>query len=99
MVRHGESETKQTNDGADQAFGLAQGQAEYGLERQRRRDRQGRIVRLTARRGARLRVPGRNRLVREPDRQAPALAQGGITLGPVRDPAPLFRDMVAASSI
>src|SRR4051812_43666725 len=32
MVRHGESETKQADDGADQAFGLAQSQAEYGLE-------------------------------------------------------------------
>src|SRR4051812_20579576 len=94
MVRHGESETKQADDGADQAFGLAQGQAEHGLERQRRRDRQGGIVRLTARRGARLGVPGRNRLVREPDRQAPTLAQGGIILGPVCDPAPLLRDMM-----
>ena len=61
MVGNGEIETKQTEDGADQAFGLAQGQAEYGLERQRRRDRQRRVVRLTARRGAGLGVPGRDR--------------------------------------
>src|SRR4051794_10745906 len=36
-----EIKTEQTKDGADQAFGLAQRQAEHGLERQRRRDRQG----------------------------------------------------------
>src|SRR3954452_15372791 len=32
-------------------------------------------------------------------RQAPTLAQGGIILGPVRDPAPLLRDMMPAISI
>src|SRR3954466_15391258 len=74
VVGNRESETEQTNDGADQAFGLAQGQAEHGLERQRRRDRQSRIVRLAARRGAGLGVPGRDRRRREPDRQTPALA-------------------------
>src|SRR3954470_546375 len=99
MVRHGESETKQADDGADQAFGLAQGQAEYGLEGQRRRDRQRRIVRLTSGRSAGLSVPGRDRRLGEPDRQAPTLAQGGIILGPVRDPALLFRDTMPASSI
>src|SRR4051794_20736609 len=78
------SRRKQADDGADQAFGLAQSQAEYGLGGQRRRDRQRRVVRLPAWRGARLRPPGRNRLVREPDRQTPALAQRG----PVRHPAP-----------
>ena len=90
MVGNREIETEQANDGADQAFGLAQSQTEHGLERQGRRDRQIRVVRLTARRGARLRVPGRDRRLREPDRQAPALAQGGIILGPVRDPALLL---------
>ena len=49
MVRDGEIETEQADDGADQPFGLAQSQAEHGPQRQRRRDRQGRIVRLTAR--------------------------------------------------
>ena len=99
MVGNREIETQQANDRADQAFGLAQSQTEHGLERQGRRDRQIRVVRLTARRGARLGVPGRDRLLREPDRQAPALAQGGIILGPVRDPAPLLRDTMPAISI
>jgi hypothetical protein len=99
MVGNGEIETKQTDDGADQAFGLAQGQAEYGLERQRRRDRQRRVTRLTAPRGAGLGVPGRDRRLGKPDCQAPALAQGRIVFGPVRDPAPLFRDAVTAISI
>src|SRR4051794_25253293 len=56
-------------------------------------------MRLATRRGARLRVPGCDCLLREPDRQAPTLAQGRIVFGPVRDPAPLLRDAVTASSI
>src|SRR5215203_2914350 len=96
MVGNREIETQQANDRADQAFGLAQRQAEHGLEGQRRRDRQIRVVRLPARRGARLSLPGRDRLLREPDRQAPALAQGSIIFGPVRHPAPLLGDAMPA---
>ena len=92
MVGNGEIETKQAEEGADQALGLAQGQAEYGLERQRRRDRQRRVVRLSARRGAGLGVPGRDHRLGEPDGQAAALSQGRIIFGPIGDPAPLFRD-------
>src|SRR4051794_35985204 len=51
------------------------------------------------RRGARLGLPSRNCRLREPHRQAPALAQGGIVFGPVRDPAPLLGDMMAARGI
>jgi len=48
MVRDGEIETEQADDGADQPFGLPQSQAEHDAQRQRRRNRQGRIVWLTA---------------------------------------------------
>src|SRR4051794_26269053 len=41
----------------------------------------------------------RDRRLREPDRQAPTLAQGSIVFGPICHPAPLFGDMVTASSI
>src|SRR4051794_15346502 len=99
VVGSSEIETQQANDRADQPFGLAQSQTEHGLERQGRRDRQIRVVRLTAWCGARLGFPSRDRLLREPDRQAPTLAQGRIVLGPVRHPAPLFGDMVTAISI
>ena len=51
------------------------------------------------RRGAWLCLPGHDRLLREPHRQAPALAQGRIVFSPVRDPAPLLGDTMAASSI
>jgi hypothetical protein len=54
MVGHGEVETEQVEDGGDQPFGLAQGQAEHGAERQGRRDRQRRVARLSAPAGARL---------------------------------------------
>src|SRR3954469_4705810 len=52
-----EIETKQANDRADQAFGLAQSQAEHGLERQGRQDGELGIPGLPAAGGARLRVP------------------------------------------
>src|SRR5215218_11177646 len=96
MVRNREIETEQADDGADQPFGLAQSQTEHSFEGQGRRDRQIRVVWLAARRGAGLRLPGRNRRLREPDRQAPALAQGGIILGPVRDLVLLLGNVVAA---
>ena len=54
---------------------------------------------LTASCRAGLRPPGGNRLLREPDREASALAQGGVVLGPVRHPVPLLGDMVTASGI
>ena len=49
--------------------------------------------------GARLRPPGRDRLLREPDRQAATLAQGGVVVRPVGDPVPLLGDVVTASSV
>ena len=45
-----------------------------------------------------LRPPGRDRLLREPDRQAPALTQAGVLRAPVRHPVPLLGDVVTASS-
>ena len=54
---------------------------------------------LPARRGAGLGAPGRDRLLGEPDRQAAALAQGGVILGPVGDPVPLLGDAVTASGV
>src|SRR3954469_15763032 len=44
-------------------------------------------------------MPGRDCVLGKPDRQAPTLAQGHVVFGPIRHPAPLFGDMVAASSI
>ena len=96
MVGHGEIETEQADDRPDQTFGLAQREAEHGAQGQRRRDRQGGVVRLAAGRGAPLGTPGRDRGVGEPDRQAPALAQGSVILRPIRDLVPLLRDMVPA---
>ena len=99
MVRNGQIKPEQPEDGADQPFGLAQRQAEHGPQRQGRQDRQGRVVRLAARRGAGHRAPGRDRRLGEPDRQAATLAQGGVVLGPVGHPVPLLGDVVTASGI
>src|SRR4051812_42044380 len=42
---------------------------------------------------------GRDRLIAEPDRQAPALPEGGLVVGPVGDPVPLPGDAVTASGV
>ena len=99
MVRHGEIEAEQGDDGADQPFGLPQRQAEHRPQRQRRRDGQGRIARLAASRRSRLSLPGRDRRVGEPDRQAAALTQGCIVGRRVRGPMPLLWDVVATLGI
>src|SRR3954451_15663041 len=99
MVRDGEIETEQANDGADQPFGLPQSQAEHGAQRQRRRDRQGRIVGLTAPRRPWFGAPGRDRLFAEPDRQTATLAQASIIFRPVRYPILLLGDVVTAIGV
>ena len=65
-------------DRADQSFGLAQGQAEHGPQRQRGGDRQGRVPGLPAAGRAWRRTPGRDGVIAEPDRQAPALSSPGL---------------------
>src|ERR1700680_3314816 len=62
----------------------------------RRGDRQRRIARLTAARGAGLGLPRRNRCFREPDGQASTLAQGNVIGSPVSHSVPLLRDVTPA---
>ena len=96
MVWRREIKTKQPKKGRDQTFGLAERQAENRPQRQRRGDRQRRVARLAAASGAWLGLPRRNRGFREPDGQAPALAQGDVIGGPIRHSVPLLRDVVTA---
>src|SRR5215207_8478284 len=56
----------------------------------------GRVPGLPASGGARLSPPGSDRLVDEPDRQAPTLTQAGVISRPVRDPVRLLGNAVAA---
>jgi hypothetical protein len=56
----------------------------------------GRIARLTAARAAWFGFPTRNRCFREPDGQAPALAQGNVIGSPIRHSVPLLRDVMTA---
>ena len=72
VVRHGEIEPEQTDDGANQPFGLAQRQAEHGPERQGRQDGEFRVPGLAASGGAGLRLSGRDRFIGEPDGQTPS---------------------------
>jgi hypothetical protein len=51
---------------------------------------------MAAARGAGLGLPRRNGCFREPDGQAPALAQGDVVGGPIRHPVPLPRDVMTA---
>src|SRR6267378_240158 len=99
MVRDGEIETEQADDGADQPFGLPQSQAEHHAQRQRCRNRQGRIVGLTAPRSPWFGAPSRDRLVAEPDRQTATLAQSSIIFRPVRYPILLPGDVMTAIGI
>src|SRR3954470_15768768 len=46
-----------------------------------------------------LRAPGRDRLLREPDRQAPALTQADVIRAPARHPVALLGDVVTASGM
>ncbi len=94
MVRHREIKAEQLQDGADQAFGLAQCQAEHGTQRQSRLDRQAGVARLTAPTGAGLSFPGLDRFSRKPYGQAAPGTQARIVGRPVGDPVPLFRNVV-----
>ena len=98
MVRNGEIETKQMDDGADQPFGLPQGQLEHRPQGQRRRNRQGRIARLTARCRVRLGPPGRDYLFAEPHRQT-TTPHGSIIFRPVGYPILLLGNVVTAIGI
>ena len=55
-------------------------------------------TRLPATGGPRLRAPGRDRGLGEPDRQAAATAQASVVCGPVCDSMALLRNMVMAVS-
>jgi hypothetical protein len=99
MVRHRQIQTEKVEDRADQALRLTQCQPKHRPQRQGRSGRQGRIVRLTASGCARLGPPGRDGFLGEPDGQASPLAQGGVILGPIRDPVLLLGDAMMASGI
>src|SRR6202047_4128312 len=96
MVWRREIKTKQPKKRRDQPFGLAERQAENRPQCQRRGDRQRRVARLAAARGAWLGLPRCNRRFREPDGQAAALAQGDVIGGPIRHSVPLLRDVMTA---
>src|SRR6516162_5105416 len=96
MVWRREIKTKQPKNGSDQPFSLAQRQAENRPQRQRRGDRQRRVARLAAARGAGLGLPRPNRCFREPDGQTSALAQGNVIGRPIRHSVPLLRDVMTA---
>ena len=54
---------------------------------------------LAARRRPRLRLPTRQRLFGEPDRQASAIAKRRIIVPAVRHPMPLTRNVITALGI
>src|SRR3954465_10179560 len=99
VVRHGEVEPEQADDGADQPPGLPVRQPEHGLERQRRQDRQVGILGLPAPARAPLGLPRLDRLVRKPDSHAAAPAQALVVIAPVRGLALLLRDVAASGLV
>jgi hypothetical protein len=99
MVRHSEVEAQQLQNGADQPFGLAQGQAEHGTQRQGGCDRQVRVLRLAAPVSACLGALPLDRFGREPHREAAAGAQAGVILSPVGELLALLGDSVPAIGV
>ncbi len=89
VVGDGEVEPEQFHDGADQPFGLAQGEPEHRPQGRGGQDGHAGVGRLAAPCRPGLGLPGRDGLVGEPHRQAPAPAQAGVILTPVRDLEPL----------
>ena len=75
------------------------GQAEHRPQRQRGGDRQGRVPGLPAPGRAWRRAPGRDGVIAEPDRQAPALPQAGVILGPIGHSVALLGNVVTASGM
>ena len=55
-----------------------------------------RLLVMAAARAAWLGLPRRNRCFREPDGQAPALAQRDVIGSPIRHSVPLLRDVMTA---
>ena len=96
VVWHAQRQTEQADDGTDQNLGLPIGEAKHRAQRQGGQDRQWRVPGLAATRRARLGHPGGDRLLGNPHRQTPALAQAGVVGRPVGDFMPLPRDMMAA---
>src|SRR3954454_11800079 len=96
VVGHADLQAEQHRDGAEQAFGLpprtTEGQAQQvpGLDRHLRV-----VARPTALTRAR-RPPRRERLRRDPHRQAAALLQRPVIGGPVLDAVARSRDLVTA---
>src|SRR3954449_2216567 len=95
MIGDGEVQPEQADDGAEQPCSLPERQAEDGSQGQRRQDRQGRVVGLPAPGRTWLGLPRLDGFIGEPDCQAPALAQAGVVLTPVRYLALLPGNMLA----
>src|SRR3954451_10419534 len=95
MIGDGEVQPEQADDGADQPFGLPERQAEEGSQGQRRQDRQGRVVGLPAPGRTWLGLPRLDGFIGKPDCQAPALAEAGVVLTPLRYLALLPGNMLA----
>ena len=90
---------EQADDGADQTLGLAQRQAEHRAQGERRQDGERRVAGLPAWGVARRCPPALDRLVREPDSRASALAQGRIVGGRVDGSVFLSWDVVATVAV
>jgi hypothetical protein len=99
VVRHRQIQPEQVQEGADHPFGLAQRQTEDSVQHEGRRDREVGVAGLPARRRPWRRLPLRDRLAADPERQAAVLAKRYIVLRPVEN-APLRpQDVVTVSSI
>ncbi len=99
MVRRADLQAKQHRDRAQQAFGLPPWTAKRQAQQVPGLDRHLRVGAGAAALSSVRRLPGRARLGRDPNRQAPTLLQRPVILRPVGDLVARPRDLVAARLI
>jgi hypothetical protein len=96
MIGNREINRQHAHDRADQSLALTQRQPKNRSQSQSCLNSQIGIHDLAARRRSRLRLPARQRFLREPDRQASTIAKRCVIVSPVRHPMPLTGNVMPA---
>ena len=96
MIWNRQVDVQHSHNRTDQPLTLAQSQPENGTQGQSCLDREVGIVTLAAGRCSGLCLPTGDRLVREPDRQASAIAKRCLILPPIRHPIFLTVNVMTA---
>ena len=99
VVGHTDAQAEQRRERAQQAFGLPPGPTKGQAQQVPSLDRHVRVVAGSAPLACAGRMPGRERLRRDPDREAAALLECPVVLRPIRYPLARPGDLVTARFI